>query len=387
MKKIFSIVVVALMVTALVLTGCQKKEAAPAAAAPAASSSSAAAFIGIAMPETHVLRWIKDGNELKADFEKLGYTAEAQWANADQSIQNGQINAFLTQGAKGLVIGCVSDGVTSVVADAARDNVVVVAYDRIIPNTTDYKYFLTFNNFKVGVLEAEGIVEGAKLNEGTAANPKYITLFAGSPTDGNSFFFFDGAMSVLNPLIEKGGVKVIGPYPKTSKDTNAFQQIATENWTASIAKTRMENLLANDAREVVLDAVLSPNDTLARAIVEACKADAKYTSKLPAVSGQDCEAASVAAIRDGTGQYSTVFKNTQKLAEAAAMLVDQELKGQAINIPGAEIATGDLKEIGNTGTGYVTTYLLDPVKITKANYKVPIDAGFFNEEETKTYGF
>lgn len=338
-------------------------------------------LIGIAMPETHVQRWVKDGNKLKTEAEKKGYKAELQFANADQPTQNQQIQSFLTQGAKVLVVGCINDGVASVIAEAGRDKVAVIAYDRIIPNTDQYDYYITFNNFKVGVLQGQGIEAGLDLKNATTAAPKIITLFAGSPTDGNAFFFFDGAMSVLNPYIEKGVLKVVGPYPKTSKDTANFTRIATEGWQGPVAKTRMENLLSNDARNVTLDAVLAPNDTLARAIIEACKADAKYRSKLPVVSGQDAEIDSLVSIRNGE-QYMTVFKDTNKLAEAAIILADAIAKGQTPNIPGAVLASGDLKEIGNTGKKYVNAYLLDPISITKANSNIPVDAGFYTAEES-----
>ncbi|MDR2020344.1 MAG: sugar-binding protein [Treponema sp.] len=339
-------------------------------------AASGGAFIGIAMPETHVQRWVKDGNALKAEAEKRGYRAEAQWGNADQAQQNQQIQSFLTQGAKVLVVGCINDGVGSVIAEAARDKVAVIAYDRIIPNSADYDYFITFNNFKVGQLQAQGIEAALNLASASASAPKYITLFAGSPTDGNAFFFFDGAMSILNPYIDKGVLKVVGPYPKTSADTANFQRIATENWMAPIAKTRMENLLNGDARSVTLDAILAPNDTLARAIIEACKADAKYRAKLPVVTGQDAEFDSAVSIKNGE-QYMTVFKDTAKLAEAAILLADQIVKGQTPNIPGAVLASGDLAKIGDTGRKVVKTYLLDPISVTKSNLNVPVDAGFY----------
>jgi len=342
------------------------------------------ALIGIAMPETHVQRWVKDGASLKAEAEKKGYRAEVQYGNADQAQQNQQIQSFLTQGAKVLVVGCINDGVGSVIAEAGRDGVAVIAYDRIIPNSEDYDYYITFNNFKVGVLQAQSIVEGLNLAAASASAPKQITLFAGSPTDGNAFFFFDGAMSILNPYIDSGVLKVVGPYPKTSADTANFQRIATENWQAPVAKTRMENLLNNDARNVTLDAVLAPNDTLARAILEACKADAKYRTKLPIISGQDAEFDSAVSIKNGE-QYSTVFKDTAKLAEAAIILADAIIKGQATPaIPGAVLAadvSAELKEIGNTGKKYVHAYLLDPILVTKSNLNVPVNAGFYTAEE------
>ncbi|MFP3090648.1 sugar-binding protein [Treponema sp. TIM-1] len=369
-----------LLIVLLVLLTAAAASFAGARADGGASGSTAASLVGIAMPETHVERWVKDGASLKRFAEARGMRAEVQFGNADQTQQNQQLQSFLTQGAKVLIISCVNDGVASVVAEAARDKVAVIAYDRIIPNSADYDYYITFNNFKVGQLQGQGIEEGLNLKAATAQAPKYITLFAGSPTDGNAFFFYDGAMSILNPYIEKGVLKVVGPYPKTSADTANFQRIATENWQGPIAKTRMENLLSGDARDVVLDAVLAPNDTLGRAIIEACKADAKYRTKLPVISGQDAEADSVVSIKNGE-QYMTVFKDTNKLAEAAVILADAVVRGQTPNIPGAVLASGDLAKIGDTGRKVVKAYLLDPVIITRNNWQVPLDAGFYTDAE------
>jgi putative multiple sugar transport system substrate-binding protein len=335
-------------------------------------------LVGIAMPESHVLRWTKDGASLKKFAEAKGFRALDQYANADQNVQNTQIQNFLTQGAKAIIIGCVNDGVAAAVADTASDKVTVIAYDRIIPNSADYDYYITFNNFKVGQFQGQGIEKGLDLKNSTAANPKYITLFAGSPTDGNAFFFYDGAMSVLNPYITSGVLRVVVPYPETSKDTANFQRIATENWQAPTAKTRMENLLNADAKDVTLDAVLAPNDTLARAIIEACKADAKYASKLPVVTGQDAEAAS---IKNGE-QYMTVFKDTTKLAEAAITLAEAAVKGETPNIPGAVLASSiGLASIGDTGKKEVNAYLLDPVIIYQENWQEPVNAGFYSQDE------
>ena len=345
------------------------------------TSAGGAALIGLAMPETHVLRWQKDGASLKSFAEAKGYRAEVAYGDADQAQQNRQIQGFLTQGAKLLVVSNVNEGVNSVIAEAARDNVAVIAYDRLIMGSADFDYYITFDNFKVGQFQGQGIEQGLNLASATAASPKYITLFAGSPTDNNSKFFFDGAMSVLNPYIQSGVLKVVGPYPQTSADNANFQRIVTENWQAPIAKTRMENLLSNDARDVVLDAVLAPNDTLARAIIEACLADAKYAGgKLPVVTGQDAEFDSALSIKNGQ-QYMTVFKDTAKLAEAAVILADQILKGQTPNIPGASLASGSLTSIGDTGRKVVKAYLLEPAIITRNNISVPVNAGFYTDAE------
>ena len=371
MKRITAVLVILLALSSFVFARPTQEGAA----------AQGQALIGMAMPETHVLRWQKDGASLKSNAEAKGYRAEVAYGDADQNQQNRQIQGFLTQGAKLLVVSNINDGVNSVIADAARDGVPVIAYDRLIMGSADYDYYITFNNFKVGQFQGQGIEQGLNLKSASAAAPKYITLFAGSPTDNNSKFFFDGAMSVLNPYIKSGALIVVGPYPETSADNANFQRIATENWQAHIAKTRMENLLSNDARNVVLDAVLAPNDTLARAIIEACLADAKYSGgKLPVVTGQDAEFDSALSIKNGQ-QYMTVFKDTAKLAEAAIILADQILKNQPINIPGAELASGDLESIGDTGRKKVKAYLLEPVIITKDNISVPVNAGFYSDSE------
>jgi len=365
MKKLFAVSLMILLVAGAIFAN------------PASDSAPARrTVIGIAMPETHVERWVKDGNSLREEAEKRGYTGLVQWANADQPTQNMQIEGFLTQGARALIIGNINDGVGAAVRSARREGALVIAYDRIIQGTHDYEYYITFNNYKVGTLQGESIVEGLNLGAATAAAPKYITLFAGSPTDANANFFFQGAMDVLLPYIDRGVLQVVGPFPRHYSEA-AFQQIATENWQAPIAKARMEALLIGAAADVTLDAVLAPNDTLARAILEACKADAKYQTRLPITSGQDAEFDSMMSIRAGE-QYSTVFKDTAKLAEAAMLLADQLLRGVPVNIPGAVIAGGDLVEIGYTGTGYVRTFLLDPVLVTRNNnFLAPVNAGFF----------
>jgi len=336
-------------------------------------------LIGLAMPETHVERWQKDGAALKADAEAKGYLAEVTYGDADQSKQNQQIQDMLTKGAKLLVIGSVNEGVVSAVADAAKEKVIVIAYDRLITGSGDYDYYITFDNFKVGQFQGKALETALNLPKASKAAPKYITLFAGAPTDNNAKVFFDGAMSVLKPYADSGALVLVGPAPLSSADSANFTRITTENWRADVAKTRMENLLNNDAAKVTLDGVLAPNDTLARAIIEALSSDAKYQTKLPVVTGQDGELASVQAIKDGK-QYMTVFKDTRKLASATIELADALLKGQTPNIAGARLDTTSY----NTGKKIVKSYLLEPVVVTKDNLQsVMIDSGYYKASDIK----
>ncbi len=362
MKKLFLLTIVVL-IAFTAFTGCQKKKE--------------GLSIGIAMPETHVARWVTDGEALKANAEAMGYTAEVAFGDGDQPKQNKQIEDFITKGVKLIVVASINTGVNTVLADAAAEGIEIISYDRLLMDSADFNYYITFNLTKVGEFQGQAIVDALDLSK--AVKPKYITLFAGSPTDNNAYFFYDGAMSVLNPFIDSGKLKVVGPYPRTSADKENFNRIATEGWRAEIAKARMENLLNNDAKDVVLDAVLAPNDPVGRAIIEACSNDAKYdkTETLPVVTGQDGELATVQYIRDGK-QYMTVFKDSRLLAKATIQLADAILKKVKPNIEGTTLTEF------NTNKKMVATYLLAPILVTKDNYKkIIIDSGYYTEDQLK----
>ncbi len=340
---------------------------------------SGAIDIGIAMPETHVERWQRDGAALLQGAQDLGYRAEVTYGNADQGLQNEQIQNMITKGAKVLIVGNINEGVNSVVSEAAQEGIIVIAYDRLITGSDDYDYYITFDNFKVGEFQGQAIADALDLDNASSDDPKYITLFAGSPTDNNANFFFDGAMSILRPYVEQGVLEVVGPAPMDSSSPD-FTRIATENWRPEVAKARMENLLSNDALNVTLDAVLAPNDTLARAIIEALSADAKYdtTEELPVVTGQDAELASVQMIRDGE-QYMTVFKDTRDLAAGAVALADALLKGEDTpSIDGARLDT----ETYDTGLKVVNSYLLEPINVTSDNWEaVMVGSGYYSASD------
>lgn len=373
MKKIILFLFI-LLISVFFFTGCTRSDS--------QKNVTGSVFIGLAIPETHVQRWLKDGASLKEYAESRGYRAEISYAGADQNVQNEQIRNFLKEGARLIIIASINEGVISAVADAAKAKVPVIAYDRIISNSADYDYYITFNNYEVGLFQGRSIEHGLDLKNSVASNPKNIVLFAGSPTDGNAFFFYDGAMDILNPYIEKGVLNVVGAYPKTSKDNDNFRAIAIENWQGSLAKARMKNILSAEGKNVVIDAILAPNDTLSRAIIDACLEDPKYSgNKFPLITGQDAEADSILAIKNNR-QYMTVFKDTTKLAEAAIILADYILTGNAVpSIPGATLASGDLASMGNTGKKVVKAFLLEPIFINKDNWNIPVQAGFFTPEE------
>jgi putative multiple sugar transport system substrate-binding protein len=270
---------------------------------PAATSGGAAGgLIGIAMPTKSSSRWISDGNSMVESFEALGYETDLQYAEDDIPTQVSQIENMVTKGAKVLVIAAI-DGValSDVLQTAADAGVKVIAYDRLIRESANVDYYATFDNFQVGVIQATSIVDELDLTN--AAGPFNVELFAGSPDDNNATFFFNGAMSVLQPYIDEGKIVV------ASGQTD-FQQIAILRWDPATAQARMDNLLSSTyASGERVDAVLSPYDGLSRGIISSLKGVGYYTADLagPVVTGQDAELESVRSIL-AEEQTSTVFK-------------------------------------------------------------------------------
>jgi putative multiple sugar transport system substrate-binding protein len=326
--------------------------------------------IGIAMPTKSSLRWINDGDALKAALEAKGYTIDMQYAEDDIPNQLAQIENMVTKDAKALIIASI-DGTTlsAVLQQAADKGVKVIAYDRLIRDSGNVDYYTTFDNFKVGVLQADSLLKG--LGYPDKPGPFNIELFGGSPDDNNAFFFYDGAMSVLQPLIDKGTLVV-------KSGQMGMEKVGTLRWDAAVAQARMDNILsANYSDGSRVDAVLAPYDGLSRGIISSLRGVGYGTAEQPwpVISGQDAEVPSVKAMIAGE-QYSTVFKDTRELAKVTANLVDAALSGGKPEI-------NDEKTYNN-GVKVVPSYLLVPVSVVKDDIqKVLVDSGYIKAEEIK----
>jgi putative multiple sugar transport system substrate-binding protein len=340
--------------------------------APAAGSGSAAGgLVGVTMPTKSSERWIHDGDNIKAALEKLGYTVDLQYAENDIPTQVNQIENQITRGAKLLVIASI-DGtaITTQLQEAKDRNIPVIAYDRLIRNSPNVDYYATFDNFKVGVEQATSLLVGLGIkkedsSDGGAKGPFNIELFAGSPDDNNATFFFNGALSVLKPLLDNGTLVV------KSGQTD-FKTVAILRWDPATAQRRMEDILTSTyGGGAKVNGVLSPYDGLSIGILSALKSNGYGTAgqPYPTVTGQDAEVASVKSIIAGE-QFSTVYKDTRQLADTTVTMADAVLKGQK-------------PEVNNTtdydnGNKVVPSFLLQPVIVYKDNYqKVLVDSGYY----------
>ena len=325
--------------------------------------------VGISMPTKSSSRWISDGASMVKYFQSKGYKTDLQYADDDIPNQLAQIENMVTKGAKVLVIASI-DGTTlsKALQNAADKGIKVIAYDRLIKGSKHVDYYATFDNFQVGVLQASSIVDKLGLKQGKG--PFNIELFGGSPDDNNAFFFYNGAMSVLDPYIKSGKLKV-------ASGQTGMDKVSTLRWDGAVAQARMDNLLSAYYTDKRVDAVLSPYDGLSIGIISSLKGVGYGTPKqpMPVITGQDAEVQSVKSIL-AKEQTSTVFKDTRELAKVTVNMVDAVLSGKQPEV-------NDTKTYEN-GVKTVPSYLLKPVSVDASNWKeVLVGSGYYKEDQFK----
>ena len=339
---------IAIALAGLVLTGCTSRT--QEAAAGSVTGFPTNATIGVALPDKTSENFAIAGRLFTDGLTEAGYSPDVQYAPATNTVaeQQNQIEAMITNGAKVIIIGA-KDGsqLSTQVADAKKAGAVVIAYDRLILNTTNVDYYVAYDNERVGELQGQALLDGMKAKY-PGKKTYNIELFAGSPDDNNSGVFFQGAMKVLQPKIDDGTLRVVSGQTE-------FKQVTTQGWLAQNAQSRMDTLLAGFYTSTELDGVLSPNDTLARAILQSINTAGK---PYPIVTGQDSEADSVKSIMAGI-QYSTINKDTRKLVAQAIKMVGELQKGDQVDV-------NDPTSYNN-GAKVVPTFLLTPQLVTRAN--------------------
>jgi len=320
--------------------------------------------VGVAMPTKSSERWIADGNNIKSQLEDAGYEVDLQYAEDDIPTQVSQVENMVTKGVDTLVIAAIDGTALGEVLDTAEAaDIDVIAYDRLIRDSDTVDYYTTFDNFKVGVIQATSLVDGLKAK---GEGPYNVELFAGSPDDNNATFFWEGAMSVLQPMIDSG--EIVVPSGQTD-----FEQAAILRWDPATAKTRMEDILTSTYSSEKVQGVLSPYDGLSLGIIAALQGNGYSAADLPVVTGQDAEVQSVKSILAGE-QYSTVFKDTRDLAEVTVGMI------KALGA-GEEPEVNDTETYDN-GVKVVPSYLLDPVLVTKDNVQSAlVDSGYYDESD------
>ena len=382
-KQSWTILVTLSLLFVLLLGGCTSAAPAPAAEAPAteaaadapaadapaaeAPASDEVKMVGISMPTKSSARWIADGDNMVKVFEAAGFETDLQYAEDDIPVQLTQIESMVANGADVLVIAAIDGATLTDVLQKAHDaGILVMAYDRLLVNTENVDYYATFDNFQVGVLQASQIVDALDLEN--AAGPFNVELFGGSPDDTNAYYFYDGAMSILQPFIDSGKLVV-------QSGQMGMDKVSTLRWSGETAQARMDNLLSAYYADKRIDAVLSPYDGISIGILSSLKGVGYGSAEqpMPVVTGQDAEIPSVKSILAGE-QYGTIFKDTRELAKVTAEMVDAALSGAEVPINNTTTYTNGVK--------FVPSYLLVPHSVDATNWReLLIDSGYYTADQ------
>lgn len=302
--------------------------------------------IGMAIDDLRLERWQKDRDIFVNKAESLGAKVFVQSANGNEETQMAQIENMINRGVDVLVIIPYNGQVLSnVIAEAKREGIKVLAYDRMI-NDADIDFYISFNNEKVGELQAQSLVE--RVPQGN------YFLMGGSPVDNNAKLFRQGQMNVLNPLIKEGKIKIVGDQ-------------WVDAWLAENALKIMENALTANNNKI--DAVVASNDATAGGAIQALIAQG-LAGKV-AISGQDADLAGIKRIVAGT-QTMTVYKPISKLANDAAEIAVTLGKGE----------TPESNAVLNNGKKDVPSYLLTPIQVDKSNIDATVVADGFHSKES-----
>jgi D-xylose transport system substrate-binding protein len=301
--------------------------------------------IGFSIDDLRLERWARDRDYFTAAADKLGAKVFVQSADASEQRQIAQIENLISRGVDVLVIVPYNATVlNNAVREAKKAKIKVVSYDRLILNA-DVDAYISFDNKAVGELQAQSLV---------ALKPKgNYYLLGGAPTDNNAKILREGQLKVLQPLADKGDIKIVGKQ-------------WVKDWSASEALSIVENALTANGNKI--DAVVASNDATAGGAIQALAAQ-KLTGKV-VVSGQDADLAAVRRVIAGT-QAMTVYKPLREIATNAANLAVQLVRGQK---PGFNAQL-------NNGFKNVDTVLLKPVLLNKANVDVLVKDGFYTQAQ------
>ena len=301
--------------------------------------------IALLLPETKTTRYeAQDRPLFEAKVKALCADCRIIYSNADQKAdqQQNQADAALTNGAKVLVLDPVdSASAAAIVTKAKAQNVPVISYDRLLTNS-DIDYYISFDNVKVGELQAQSLTEKLKADGQSGS----IVMINGAPTDNNAKLFKQGAHSV----IDESGFKVGKEYD-------------TPDWSPDQAQSEMDQAITALGKDGFVG-VYAANDGTAGGAIAAMKGAGIDPATRP-VTGQDAELAAVQRVLSGE-QYMTVYKAIKPEAEQAAEL--------AVNLVNGDRAAADAlaKETVPNGQKDVPSIILTPIAVTKENAKETI---------------
>ena len=333
-----------------------------------ATSAMAAGKVGVAMPTQSLQRWNQDGSNMKAQLEAAGYEVDLQYANNEVATQVSQIENMILNEVEVLVVASIDGSALGTVLAQAKDaGIPVIAYDRLLTDTEAVDYYTTFDNYKVGQIQGQYVVD--KFDLANTDKTYTIEFTAGSPDDNNAGLFFAGAYDTLKPYLDAGKLVCVSGQLD-------FETVATPAWKSETAQARMDNILSAYYADALtggqtLDICLCSNDSTALGVTNSLVAAGYTTDNIPVITGQDCDIANTKNMVKGL-QAMSVFKDTRTLAEQTVKMVSSILSGE----------TPELNGEYDNGIKMVPSFNCTPVFADASNYEtLLVESGYYTAEQ------
>lgn len=374
MKKFLALILALVMALSLVACG---SESSGGSTAESAGGEGGGQKIGISMPTQSLERWNRDGSYLDEQFKNAGYQTILTYSDNDTNRQVSDIQNMIADGVDLLVVAAIDgEALNTVMDEAGEAGIPIIAYDRLIMND-NVSYYVSFDNYTVGTLQGQYIVDTLDLDN--AAGPFNMEITAGDPADNNAGYFYQGAMDVLQPYIDAGKLVVV------SGQTD-FDTVATAQWDSQTAMERAQNVLASyyaDGTQV--DVWLCSNDSTALGVSQAIQSDYAGSNQ-PIITGQDGDEANLKNLVDGL-QSMTVYKAVANEAVVTLDLAIAILEGTTVDDAFIEAAGWGFDcaydtESYSTSEGHTCpSLLLVPDVVTTDNMvEKLVDTGYYTQD-------
>lgn len=326
--------------------------------------------VGVAMPTQSLPRWVRDGAYLKERLEAAGLEVDLQYANNEVATQVSQLENMILNGAQVLVVASIDGSSLGTVLTTAKEaGIPVIAYDRLLTDTAAVDYYTTFDNYKVGQIQGQYIIDRFDLANEAVTGPFTIEFTAGSPDDNNAGLFFGGAFDLLKPYLDSGKLVCVSGQTQ-------FEVVATPAWKSETAQARMDNILSAYYPDALtggqkLDICLCSNDSTALGVTNSLVAAGFTADNIPVITGQDCDVPNTKNMIKGL-QAMSVFKDMRVLSDQTVAMVQDILAGKAPETN----ATYDNRVME------VPSFNCTPVFADVSNYaELLLESGFYTEAD------
>lgn len=336
-----------------------------------ASDTEAKEKIAVLLPDDQ--NWSRDAKELELQFQEDGYDPVLLYADNDSSKQVSQIQQMTEEAVSAMVIAPVDPyGLSDALAEVKDAEIPVFSYDDLIMDTNAVKYYVTFGGRQVGQMIAQHIIDVEELDKvQEAKESRTIEFLMGSLDDTQALFLYNGVMEILQPYFDDGTLVC-----KSGKIS--FDDTGILRWSTDLAKSRMADILASGyADGGAPDIICTGFDNAALGAEEALEEEGVIpgTENWPLISGSGCDAEGVKRIAEGKQTFS-IFMDRRELADQCEDMVNVYLHGED------DPEVNDYEQYDN-GVKIIGSYLCEPQVIDQDNYEILIDNGYYTEDEVK----